>query len=160
MKGDRAAVIAKSFERRFMRKVQREASGCWVWTGRRQREGYGEVCVNYRSKRAHRISYELFVGPIPDGLHILHSCDNPSCVNPQHLRPGTDFENARDRVLRNRQPAGERNVHAKLSETDVRAIRARLVNGELQYQIASLFGVTKHAISKIHRGVQWKGLGL
>lgn len=73
-------------------------SGCWIWMGHMARNGYGLL----NSKRAHRVSYEFYCGPIEDGLFILHSCDTPSCVNPDHLRPGTPADNMADAVARAR----------------------------------------------------------
>ena len=88
---------------RFWSKVAKTEGGCWVWQGARQRE-YGSVGFEGKVRRAHRVSYEMAYGPIPDGAHVLHSCDNPPCVNPSHLRPGTRADNMRDRVLHGRDP--------------------------------------------------------
>ncbi|MBM4716161.1 HNH endonuclease [Rhodococcus hoagii] len=92
---------------RFHAKVKRLESGCWEWQGEILSNGYGRICVRQRRELAHRWSYEHHVGPIPDGLVIDHECNNPRCVNPDHLRPMTQQEN----VLR--------------SETDLAAINAR-----------------------------------
>ena len=79
--------------------------GCHEWRGNRNDQGYGTI-THHKSglhkARAHRVMYEIAHGPIPDGLHILHSCDNPPCVNPSHLRPGTDAENSADLIERQR----------------------------------------------------------
>lgn len=86
---------------RFWSKVNK-TDGCWIWTAYRDDKGYG--CFGFRGKvwKAHRVAYELATGPIPTGAHILHSCDNPSCVNPEHLRAGTHADNMRDKVARGR----------------------------------------------------------
>jgi hypothetical protein len=77
-------------------------SGCWLWLGALFNDGYGAMTANGKCRRAHRISYQEFVGPIPDGLHLLHSCDVPTCINPDHLRPGTPKDNKGDQISRNR----------------------------------------------------------
>lgn len=90
-------------------RVRVTESGCWEWTGKRQRRANGQltygVAGSTRHRKgvpAHRLSYELFIGPIPDGLMILHACDNPPCINPEHLRAGTQQENGRDMAERKR----------------------------------------------------------
>lgn len=80
---------------RFLEKVDKSGS-CWVWTGYRVQFGYGIITTAKRRERAHRVSYRLHVGPIPDGLLVLHKCDNPPCVNPDHLFLGTDLDNKED----------------------------------------------------------------
>ncbi|MZE53776.1 HNH endonuclease [Streptomyces sp. SID5770] len=80
---------------------------CWLWTRGRTASGYGKFNLNGQTVYAHRASYEAYVGPIPAGLFILHSCDTPACVNPDHLRPGTHQENMRDRDTRGRGPGSK-----------------------------------------------------
>ena len=97
---------------RFWKKVDK-AFGCWLWTGSVHKSGYGQFRYMGKTQPAHRVSYELFVGPIPEGLDVLHSCDERRCVNPAHLRPGTDLDNSRDKVERGRcaktrRPSGPR----------------------------------------------------
>lgn len=86
-------------------RIDVDEDGCWIWKGAKTDKGYGKVFGlfhgRYQTYRAHRISWQLFHGQIPDDKpHILHSCHNPSCVNPMHLRPGTNAENVQDRVNR------------------------------------------------------------
>jgi hypothetical protein len=69
---------------------------CWRWKAGKNKDGYGLIGLRKQVLYAHRVSYELYVGPIPEGLHLLHLCDNPSCVNPAHLRPGTQLDNVKD----------------------------------------------------------------
>jgi HNH endonuclease len=128
-------------------------SGCWIWTGTRgPRHGYGQIRVNGAVYGAHRLSYELNIGPIPDGLHVLHKCDNRLCVNPDHLYAGTQADNGRDMRERNRSLTGARNHATKLNEDAVRAIRASdLTNTEL----ADVYGVTRQAIQRVRLGLSW-----
>jgi len=83
-------------------KIPTVLSDCWIWTGSVDHSGYGQINKGKITYRAHRISYEMFIGPIPDGLLILHSCDNPKCVNPAHLRAGTCQDNTDDMIKRQR----------------------------------------------------------
>lgn len=88
---------------RFAEKYRVNAqTGCWEWTAERNRKGYGIFWRNASMTGAHRASYELHVGPIPDGLHVLHRCDNPPCVNPAHLFLGTNQDNVDDRQRKGR----------------------------------------------------------
>jgi hypothetical protein len=86
---------------RFWSKVQK-SDACWIWAASRDDKGYGTFGFDGVVQKAHRVAYQLSVGPIPDGAHILHSCDNPPCVNPAHLRVGTRSDNMRDKVARGR----------------------------------------------------------
>lgn len=145
---------------RFMTKVD-QGDECWMWKGGRYNTDYGRFCANARMYLAHRASYEIFVGPIPEGAFILHSCDNPPCVNPAHLRAGDHRENMADMKERGRAKspclAGERHPHARLSEDDVREIRRRYASGkESQQRIADDFGVRQTLISQIVLRQAWR----
>ena len=89
--------------KRFLVKINKQDSGCWIWTAGTTSDGYGQFSLGGGPKRAHRVSYEHYVGEIPDGMLILHECDTPLCVAPEHLRVGTYAENTADMYERNRQ---------------------------------------------------------
>ncbi len=149
--------VYRNSDRRFWSKVQK-TSGCWEWTGYKV-GGYGALVRDGKHARAHRISYEMHHGPIPDGLFVLHSCDNPGCVNPAHLRAGTYADNAadmRDRDRRKGKHRGEEHYSAKLDEEKVRAIRA-LRRGQLlsHSELAARFGVSKNCIGNVLSGETW-----
>ena len=86
---------------RFWSKVEK-TDGCWIWMASRDPKGYGTFGFEGRVHKAHRVAYILAFGEVPNGAHVLHSCDNPHCVNPSHLRPGTHTDNMQDKVLRGR----------------------------------------------------------
>lgn len=86
----------------FWSKVEKRGADCWLWTRYRDEHGYGRTWFDGGHITAHRLAYILTHGEIPDGAHILHSCDNPPCVNPAHLRAGTRSDNMRDKVARGR----------------------------------------------------------
>ncbi len=96
---------------------------CWIWQGIKDGYGYGRLPTKQNKRmRAHRIAYELFHGKIPKNMHVLHSCDNPSCVSPHHLRVGDPQENARDRVEHGRQRRGSTHPDSVLTEDQVKEI--------------------------------------
>ncbi len=144
---------------RFFDKV-RITKHCWLWTGR-IKFGYGEFFYQYRMVRAHRLSYELFVGPIELGKHILHrrECGRRDCINPHHLYMGTNADNNRDRVLWGNFIFGEAHKNAKLTEKDVLSIRSLRKNRGYTYKIlANMFGVGITLIHGIVKGQKWKQL--
>jgi hypothetical protein len=97
-------LIVRPVRERFEEKF-RVTPACWEWLGHKTPKGYGRMRSDGKHHFAHRISYELYVGIIPDGLIVLHSCDNPGCVNPSHLRTGTHQDNTDDRTSRGRWQA-------------------------------------------------------
>jgi hypothetical protein len=125
---------------------------CWNWFGPKHGFGHGRIFVTETRKFlwAHRLSYEVHVGPIPKGLFILHNCDNPSCVNPRHLRPGTIQDNIRDMDERGRRNCKGR--EPKLSADDVREIRRLRNSGLYLKDIGSKFGVSEAQVSLVARG--------
>lgn len=118
-------------EDRFWEKVDRLGDNeCWLWTAGDDGKGYGQLRVDGQALKAHRISYELHYGPIPDGFEVCHDCDNPSCVNPAHLQIGTHKENMHDSISKGRasmpppnQVEGETNGRAQYTNAQVRDFR-------------------------------------
>lgn len=103
------------------------------------------------------MSWQLFRSPIPPGLHVLHRCDNPPCINPYHLFLGTHLDNMRDMAAKGRSRPGEAHHNAKLTKEQVIAIRARVQAGEVQIDIARETGLSTAQISKIATGKSWTG---
>ena len=140
---------------------------CWVWPNGQTTGGYGVIWDRDRgvSKLAHRVAYEMFIGPIPEGLCVCHTCDNPLCVNPDHLWLGTRLDNNADRGRKGRTVSGEHfrhnptrgsaNVGAKLTEDQVRDIRRRIRGGESNPDIAKIYGVARNTVSQIRTGASW-----
>lgn len=133
--------------------------GCWEWQGYRNRRGYGQTSYEGRMMPTHRLSWELAYGPIPDGLLVRHSCDNPPCVRVDHLSLGTSADNKHDSVSRGRHAHGERAGNAKLTAADVLEIRRRYIHGdETHRSLAAEFGVANTRIHAILTGRSWKHL--
>ena len=111
---------------RLMRSFDRDKeTGCWIWSGAKYKNGYGWIKAFGKPVSAHRLSYELHSGPIPDGMEILHSCDNKSCVNPDHLRVGTHAENMREAADRGLMPSGR--AHHMFGRKNPRPMQANRV---------------------------------
>lgn len=134
-------------------------TGCHVWLGALNADGYGNIEVKGISYRAHRASWMAFRGPIPSGLCVCHSCDTPCCVNPDHLFLGTQRENIADRVTKKRSNGGRnlgsRHPLAKLTAEQIREIRASDLK---QHELAIHFGVGQAHISAIKSGKKWSHL--
>lgn len=140
----------------FWKRIEKRASGCWEWTGPITNSGYGRAGSPDRT--AHRISYQLAYGAIPNNKLVLHKCDNKICVNPDHLYAGTSADNARDRIERHRlNPLrGEQAPWSKLTAAQVQSIRAEYKPREVStYRLAAKYGVSPSAISAIVRGERW-----
>jgi predicted XRE-type DNA-binding protein len=144
---------------RFEEKYLVAPNGCWEWTATRNHSGYGQIRTRSKPRHAHRVSWEIYRGPIGDGLHVLHRCDNRRCVNPDHLFLGTHVENMRDMNSKGRGAIHERHGSAKLTEAVVAEIRS-LKGAMLQREIAAQFGISKSQVGNILRGEQWNGIKL
>lgn len=148
---------------RFWQKVEQTA-GCWWWHGSRQRGGYGAFKLKKPlNVKAHTLSWVMKNGPIPDGLCVLHHCDNPSCINPAHLFLGTQRDNYDDAVAKGRHvsfPAvrqGEANYFAKLNEAQAREI---LTSTKSTASLARIYKISETTIYGIRVGRRWRHLGL
>lgn len=133
----------------FWRKTdKREPDECWPWTGPTSDErGYGRLSWHGHGWYAHRVSYVIHCGSIPGGMYVIHSCDNPSCVNPAHLRIGTAAENTADMIRRGRNKPNQ-----KLSPEQVQEARKLLGQGASQTDIAARFKVSQSTISHLKTG--------
>jgi hypothetical protein len=129
-------------------------SGCWLWE-KSTSKGYGQMTIKNRLYRSHRVSYEAFVGPIPNGLHVCHRCDNRLCVNPAHLFVGTHADNMAD-MARKERNTGEGKKNTKLTAEAVRDIRRRVANGECTASIAERYGVHRGNINNIAAYRSWR----
>lgn len=141
----------------FWQKVDKgpHPKGCWLWTGAIQRDGYAHCTINRKTISSHRIAYEQLVGPIQEGMDLLHSCDVRRCVNPAHLRPGTHQENMDEAKAKLRHTYGERNHSAKLTAEKVLEIR-RDYTGDNAEDLAKKYGVGPTTIYVAATRRTWK----
>lgn len=143
-------------EGRFWKRVnKRRDDECWLWSGQRLNDRYGLIHVQRIPRLAHRVAYELCVGPIPQGLCVRHACDVPACVNPKHLSVGTIKDNNSDMVIRNRVARGETAGQAKVSDADVDDMRSAWQSGMVKSRatLGVLFGISPGQASRIVRGL-------
>jgi hypothetical protein len=137
---------------RILQKIMVQEDGCWAWTGQLNWAGYPLVWKNGKAVKAHREMYRLAKGELPDDLVICHSCDNPACVNPDHLFAGTRYDNNNDAKRKNRNQHGESHWRAKLTYEDIQKI---LADTRSQSNIAKEYGVDPSHISRIKSGEVW-----
>lgn len=160
----------EEFEKRFWSKVNKNGpihpydismGQCWIWTASKNKKGYGMINTNwiFHTNYAHRVVKILVGDPIPDELMGLHSCDRPSCVNPSHIKSGTNQENVAQSVLRGRRAKqdGERNHNSKLSKSEISSIRKKYLSGNFtQNELAMEYGVSQVHISRIVNLKSWE----
>jgi len=150
-----------SLETRFWKKVQKLGKeDCWPWLGAQNGRGYGHIWGGNHIKlcKSHRVSYELYNGQIPEEIDVCHTCDNPLCVNPNHLFLGTTKDNMQDMVKKGRgkyNQKGELNNKAKLTIGDVAFIREAGNSGVRNYQLSFMLGVSSNTTSRASRGLSW-----
>ena len=148
---------------RIWKKIDR-STGCWMWMGKKDEQGYGVIDIQGKHKKVHRIAWELTYGPIPARMLVCHKCDNTSCVNPDHLFLGTQKDNMQDCARKGRtnphinplNQSGEKNNFAKLTRTQVEEIRVMKNTTELtQRSIAKIFGISDSQVGRIITRENW-----
>ncbi len=170
-------IIPQAYPERFWKRVNR-TDGCWVWTASTVTGGYGKFWDGKRHVRAHRYAWEMVNGPVPNGLEVLHTCDNPPCVNPAHLFLGTQADNMRDMVRKGRMwtqqhpdraalnldrirpldQRGELNGRARFTADDIRKIRQMAADGVTQREIARIVGMSRSHVAAIVLRKKWRHL--
>ena len=151
--------VRGTVEERFWKHVDKSGD-CWTWTGSLKSEGYGRLGAGGKSGRylcAHRVSYEIHHGEIPEGMVVMHSCDNPACVNPNHLSVGTYSENTQQACDKGRMKSlflsGEAHSGAVLTDDLVRKIRSSSLKNS---QLAREIGCSQNIISSVRLGKTWQ----
>ena len=151
-------------------KYQIDANGCWIWIADKSKQGYGRLTIQSnnikKNVRAHRVSYEVYNGPIPLGMLVCHSCDVPSCINPQHLWLGTAKDNTADRVAKGRSgstgaPRGPRGPRehsvgrGTLTQEDVNIIRKKYSEGSSYKDLALAYNTSAKYIYRVCARLVW-----
>lgn len=156
MRGDKPNHLSRTPMERFMEKISPEPnSGCWLWTGHLNRLGYGLLYLHGKQVPAHRAALILFTRLPQPGENALHRCDNPPCVNPDHLYFGSQSENALDAYKRGRRPLGENHATAKLCDIDIAYIR---LSKETNRALGIKYGVGYGTIGQVRRRETWQHL--
>ena len=154
--GKTDAPISKTVEQRFNEKVDTEGV-CHEWVGARNTEGYGNFYLKGKIVKAHRVSYQLAYGDFDKTLQVLHKCDNPCCVNPEHLFLGTGTDNMQDMFSKGREAdrSGEANGNKRVNEVAVRIIRYMSFIGKSHRVIARAYGIGQTTVSDIVNRRTW-----
>jgi hypothetical protein len=160
--------MRKNVKTRFMEKVSStNPSQCWTWIAGKNLTGYGQFWYKNKQVGAHRVSWILFRGPIPKGKYVLHSCDNPSCVNPFHLFIGTAQDNTLDMLKKGRgdpkanlpkDAKGENNGRARITREDARRVKNLWKSGKFSTKtaLAKHLGISRPTVVAIVLGKTWK----
>lgn len=153
----RSQPLAAQFWENVHRKTDNE---CWPWEGNRSGGRYGRLRNHGQQLAAHRTSYEIHFGTIPEGMFVCHTCDNPICVNPRHLFLGTPNDNMQDKITKGRERylRGDENPASRLTTTEVIAIRERARSGETQSALARQYGISQSTISEIVLYKIWRSV--
>ncbi len=166
----------EDLETKFWRKVKkgRSKDDCWEWAASKFRNGYGQLThgeklYEHKNLKAHRVSYQLHFGEIPDGMLVCHNCDTPECTNPRHLFVGTQLDNVRDQIAKGRRhdTSGEKNGQAKLTRKIAEKIRKEYSKNDpklgpyhrkkfSQAKLAEKYGISQTVVSAIVTGEYWK----
>lgn len=142
--------LLERFEEKYMPEPN---TGCWIWTAALGNHRYGQIGVGSVFKKASRVSYELFKGPIPHGMIVCHTCDNTFCVNPDHLFIGTHLQNSLDMKMKGRQRKGEQQYCSKLTNVAVMDIRTSQLS---TIQLSKKYDVSFSTIWDVRKGKSWK----
>ncbi len=141
-----------SLEERFARHfIPGAPNACWEWKGNRDKEGYGSIRSGHTQDRAHRVAFRLNGGQLKPGQQVLHSCNNPPCVNPAHLRAGNHLQNMADRMASGHYLEGEKHFNSKLSDAEADQVRCATGTNK---EIAARFGISPSQVRNIRRGLQ------
>lgn len=145
----------------FLNRICFGHSECWYWRGAQNRQGYGESGAP--DHKAHRLAWRLFRGEIPAGMNVLHRCDKPYCVNPDHLFLGTQKDNVQDMIQKGRRhttgPSGTENGQAKLTDEKVRAMRNERVKTGAPYRLLAMrYEVSTMTAMRVCTGETWKNV--
>ncbi len=157
-----ALVATATLAERLLAGAERKPTGCFEWSGSRDIHGYGWIHFDGRTVKTHRASYAAFVAPVEAGQTICHRCDNPPCMEPTHLFVGTHLDNMRDMKAKGRRRPdvgyvkGEAHHSSKLTEGDVRRMRALRVEGATYTVLVAEFGVSKQTVGDICNHKIWK----
>lgn len=151
-KGENAIPLQERFEAKVIKGEQ-----CWIWNAHKNNKGYGVINVDGKVVLAHRVAYQTKYGPIPEGMKILHECDNPRCVNPNHLRLGTQLENMQDMYRKGRASLGEDRTQSKLTFAMASYVRRRYAEGDIsQRELAKEVGISQAILCDVINFKRWK----
>lgn len=149
-------------EARLKSKVLIDNNGCWIWQNSVTEAGYGTTILKGRLQGAHRASWKVFIGEIPEGMQVNHKCHVRKCINPEHLYLGSQKENIADAIKANRRNTarGKNISNAKLDEAKVEVIKKLLAEGVACNAIAKIYEVSPSTIEAVHNGITWKHVNL
>ncbi len=137
--------------------IKKDENDCWIWVRCNNGSGYGITTLKGIRYLTHRLAYEITYGAIPKGMYVLHTCDNPSCCNPKHLKLGTQFDNMKDMTDKKRRVVGEDSHYSKLSEKHILEIRELYSTGNYtQRELSKRYNISFQGIHVIVKRKSWK----